>query len=120
MIGLVLWTSCAKEPIPLPPPPKPVQLTTTTNDYTQSRTYILKGWYHAHRNEWPLSRQSFLRAIESDPENPWTYIEHGNAEFEYGHIEEARAAWRSAKEIILPTQVELHTLLNNKIELAEP
>ncbi len=120
MFGVILWISCAREPIPLPPPPKPVQLTTTTSDHTQSRTHILKGWYHAHKNEWNQSRQSFLSAIMVDPESPWAYIELGNAEFEYGHIEEARAAWRSAKERVLPTQIELRTLLNNKIELAEP
>ena len=119
MVGLIVWIACAREPIPLPPPPKPVQLTTITTDYTQSRTHILKGWYHAHRKEWTLSRQSFLLAIEADPESPWAYIEHGNAEFEYGYVEEARIAWRKAKERLLPTQVDLHTLLNNKIELAE-
>ena len=120
MYGFILWMSCAREPIPLPPPPKPVQLTSTTTDYTQSRTHILKGWYHAHRNEWDQSRASFLRAAQAKPESPWVHIEHGNAEFEYGHFEEARAAWRRAKERALPTQVELHALLNSKIELSDP
>ena len=119
MIGLIIWISCAREPIPLPPPPKPIQLTTITTDYTQSRTHILKGWYHAHRKELEQSRQSFFLAVEADPENPWVYIQHGDAEFEYGHVEEARIAWRKAKKRILPTQVDLHILLNNQIELAE-
>jgi len=120
MYGVMLWFSCVHEPIPLPPPPKPVQLTSTKTDYRLSRTHILKGWFHAHRNEWEQSRASFLLAIEANPESPWAYIEHGNAEYEYGYIEEARAAWRNAKSNVLPTQVELHVLLNNKIELSDP
>ena len=120
MFGLMLWMGCAQKPIPLPPPPKPILITKETTDHTQARTHILKGWYHAHRNEWERSRTSFLLAIEVDPEDPWAYIEHGNAEFEYGHIEEARKAWRSAKARVLPTQVELRALINSKIELAEP
>ena len=116
---ILLLMGCARKPIPLPPPPKPVQLTTTTTDYTKSRTHILKGWYHAHRNEWELSRQSFLLAIEADAQSPWAYIELGNAEFTYGHMDEARTAWRHARDLVLPTQVELRTLLSNKIERAE-
>ena len=93
---------------------QPSQPTTRNREHISSKV----GTTHTEKN-WSNQGKSFLLAIEADPENPWVYIQHGDAEFEYGHVEEARIAWRKAKKRILPTQVELHTLLNNKIELAE-
>lgn len=111
--------SCTRKPIPLPPPPKPVQLTTTTTDNTQAQTHILKGWYHAHRQEWTQARQSFQLAIQENPGNPWTYIQIGHAEYQYGHATLAREAWRKAKEMLLPTELTLHAQLNTWIEREE-
>ena len=119
MFFFLPWIGCSHEPIPLPPPPKPIQLTTTATNYIESRTHILKGWYHAHRKEWSQSRQSFYLAAQAEPMNPWVYLECGNAEFQYGHLLEARTAWRKAKETTLDSQVDLRAHINQKLEQAE-
>lgn len=116
VFALGIIAGCARKPIPLPPPPKPVQLTATTTNYSQAQTHVLKGWYHAHREEWERSRESFLLAIHEDPDHPWAYIQLGHAENQYGHTERARNAWREAKQRLLPEEIELHAQLNQLLE----
>ena len=84
---------CAPKELVVPPPPKPIERTTPNHKSAQKN--VLKAWYHTHRNEWDKASDFFDRAIQDEPDNPWTFIHLGDAALQSGQSLIAQEAWET-------------------------
>ena len=105
---------CAPKYLVVPPPPKPIERSTPNHKSAQKK--VLKAWYHTHRNEWETASLFFERAIQDEPDNPWTFVHLGDAAMRSGQEVIAHEAWETALSLLLPSDIQLRIKIRQRLE----
>ena len=111
---LLLW-SCTPKPITIPPPPPPPKNRPIINKAPQ-RSLIMLAWYHTHQGQWTQAEESFQKAHQLSPTDPWIFLSWGDAAEEVNNGERAVWAWNQALSYTSVKDIEIRTLLYQKID----